>query len=531
MKTAYNLWRDLHRQARLLPLAVLILTALPLAAQVPSLINYQGRLTDSSGSPVSGERMMEVRVYDAPEGGNLTYSDYIGSVMVTDGIYSFRFGSNGAGIAAALTGQDYLALSMNGIEETTRTRLLAVPYAIKSADAQATIAVLASTGLITPNFSPEMISVMGGSMPGNSAFAGQAVDSFLIGKYEVTFGEWLEVKNWAILNGYDLDIAGSGTSSQNPVTSVSWYDVVKWCNAKSEKEGLTPAYNLEGSVYRTGASIPTLDATANGYRLPREVEWEWAAHGGSSSAGYIYSGSNDATAVAWYSGTAGVGTKAVGTKLANELGIFDMSGNVWEWCEDITENSHFIRGGSFSDNIGLDVFVDTRYWPPSDTAYNNIGFRLARNSQANQSSYYNGSGTLSGTLNVSSSSGLMHSGSGVLTLSSGSLVYNNGTIVLGNGTSGLSKVGAGTLLLGNQSSSYSGSGTLSNGVLNVSSSSSYWINTIFEFWNGLIAVGNDTILLGDAGSLGGTSGQSLPTQDGTQSHATPPRPTPVMDPN
>ena len=463
MKTAYNLWRDLLRQVRLFPLAALIFTTLPLTAQVPSLINYQGRLTDSSGSPVSGERMMEVRVYDAPEGGNLTYSDYIGSVMVTDGIYSFRFGSNAEGIAAALTGQDYLALSVNGIEETTRTRLLAVPYAIKSADAQATIAVLASTGLITPNFSPEMISVMGGFMPGNSAFAGQAVDSFQIGKYEVTFGEWLEVKNWAILNGYDLHIAGSGTSSQNPVTSVNWYDVVKWCNAKSEKEGLTPAYNLDGSVYRTGASMPTLDATANGYRLPREVEWEWAAHGGSSAAGYVYSGSNDATAVAWYSGTAGVGTKAVGTKLANELGIFDMSGNVWEWCEDSTENAHFLRGGSFSENIGLHPIADTRYWGPSGTAYNDTGFRLARNSQANQSS------------------------------------------------------------------SSSGSWTLSGGVLQFSSSSSYWSNTTFELWNGPIVVGNDTILL----SNGGTSGQSVPTQDGTP---TPPRPTPtppspVMDPN
>jgi hypothetical protein len=524
MKTACNLWRDLHRQARLLPLAVLTLTALPLTAQVPSLINYQGRLTDSSGSPVSGERMMEVRVYDAPEGGNLTYSDYIGSVMVTDGIYSFRFGSNGAGIAAALTGQDYLALSVNGIEETTRTRLLAVPYAIKSADAQATIAVLASTGLITPNFSPEMISVMGGSMPGNSAFAGQAVDSFQIGKYEVTFGEWLEVKNWAILNGYDLDIAGSGTSSQNPVTSVSWYDVVKWCNAKSEKEGLTPAYNLDGSVYRTGASIPTLDATANGYRLPREVEWEWAAHGGSSSAGYIYSGSNDATAVAWYSGTAGVGTKAVGTKLANELGIFDMSGNVWEWCEDSTENAHFLRGGCFSENIGLHPIADTRYWGPSGTAYNDTGFRLARNSQANQSSSYSGSGTLSGTLNVSSSSSY----------------WVNTTIEIVNDPFGLSKVGAGTFLLGNQSSLCSGSATLSNGVLNVSSSSGDWSNNTFLLWNGATFdfanwtvgdLGAGTILLGDAGSLGGTSGQSLPTQDGTQTHATPPRPTPVMDPN
>ncbi len=537
MKTAYNLWRDLLRQARLLPLAVLTLTALPLTAQVPSLINYQGRLTDSSGSPVSGERMMEVRVYDAPEGGNLTYSDYIGSVMVTDGIYSFRFGSNGEGIAAALTGQDYLALSMNGIEETTRTRLLAVPYAIKSADAQATIAVLASTGLITPNFSPEMISVMGGFMPGNSAFAGQAIDSFQIGKYEVTFGEWLEVKNWAILNGYDLHIAGSGTSSQNPVTSVNWYDVVKWCNAKSEKEGLTPAYNLDGSVYRTGASIPTLDATANGYRLPREVEWEWAAHGGSSSAGYIYSGSNNATAVAWYSGTAGVGTKAVGTKLANELGIFDMSGNVWEWCEDITENAHFLRGGCFSENIGLHPIADTRYWGPSGTAYNDTGFRLARNSQANQSS--SSSMAISGVLDMS----YWSVGSGSLTLSSGSLVYYNGTIVLGDGTFGLSKVGDGTLLLGNQSSSHSGSGTLSSGQLVLGNRTIWlWNGATFDFanwsvgdlgagtfelWNSPITVGNDTILLGHAG----TSGQSLPTQDGTQTHATPPRPTPVMDPN
>jgi formylglycine-generating enzyme required for sulfatase activity len=205
------------------------------------------------------------------------------------------------------------------------------------------------------------------------------------------------VKNWAILNGYDLNIAGSGTSSQNPVTSVNWYDVVKWCNAKSEKEGLTPAYNLGGSVYRTGASIPTLDAAANGYRLPREAEWEWAAQGASLTADYIYSGSNDATAVAWYSGTAGVGTKAVGTKLANELGIFDMSGNVWEWCEDSAENAHFIRGGSFSDSTGLQVIADTRYWVPSNSIFNNIGFRLARNSQTNQS--YSSSGQSAPTQN------------------------------------------------------------------------------------------------------------------------------------
>jgi len=227
MKTANNLWRDLLRQVRLFPLAVLILTTLPLAAQVPSLINYQGRLTDASGSPVTGNRTMAVRLYDAATGGNLTYSETIGTVAVANGTYSFRFGSGGSVLVSAnetiattngsnqvfigivqgtpssgtpslsdglyswtasggssnsdafsvtyngtakrfqviyltqvpaagraivatyhtteqqtidaslAAGEAYLALSMNGTEESTRTRLLAVPYALKSADAQA----------------------------------------------------------------------------------------------------------------------------------------------------------------------------------------------------------------------------------------------------------------------------------------------------------------------------------------------------------------------------------------------------------
>ena len=95
MKTANTLWRDLLRQVRLLPLAALF-TALPLAAQVPSLINYQGRLSDGSGNPVTGNRTMAVRLYDAASGGNLTYAETIGTVAVTNGTYSFRFGSGGS---------------------------------------------------------------------------------------------------------------------------------------------------------------------------------------------------------------------------------------------------------------------------------------------------------------------------------------------------------------------------------------------------------------------------------------------------
>ncbi len=95
MKTANTLWRDLLRQVRLLPLAALF-TALPLTAQVPSLINYQGRLTDAEGQPVTGNRTMAVRIYDAASGGNMTYEESVGTVAVGNGTYSFRFGSGGS---------------------------------------------------------------------------------------------------------------------------------------------------------------------------------------------------------------------------------------------------------------------------------------------------------------------------------------------------------------------------------------------------------------------------------------------------
>jgi hypothetical protein len=168
-----------------------------------------------------------------------------------------------------------------------------------------------------------------------------------------------------------------------PVTHVNWYDVVKWCNARSEKEGKTPVYKNGTDVYRTGVVIdPQVVASANGYRLPQEHEWEHAARGGTQTKGYTYSGSNNLDDVGWYAGNSGGTAHEVAKKLANELGIFDMSCNVWEYCgswhPEYAGLYRVLKGGVWG-GLAEGYAVDSRILADTNLRGYDYGFRVALN--------------------------------------------------------------------------------------------------------------------------------------------------------
>lgn len=228
------------------------------------------------------------------------------------------------------------------------------------------------------------------------------VQDFYIGRFVVTQREWLDVmeENPSLFQYYD-----------NPVERVSWYDAIVFLNRRSEMAGLEPFYNIDmenedpnnlGMEDYVRWTV-TINPGANGYRLPSELEWEYAASGGRLTQGYIFSGSDDPFEVGWSFRNSGDEflegmwhwptleanngrPRPVGQKLPNELGIYDMSGNVREWVwnwhhvDDITPTSgqgRSVRGGGWvgSSDVGRIYFRDSL---EAHFRFEDLGFRVAR---------------------------------------------------------------------------------------------------------------------------------------------------------
>jgi formylglycine-generating enzyme required for sulfatase activity len=218
--------------------------------------------------------------------------------------------------------------------------------------------------------------------------------SFQLAETETTFWQYhlfLAASGKNIFK--DHPAVGWGFEGDNPAVNVSWYDAVAYANWLSARFGLQPAYRIDSTD--SERLQVSLDTAAAGYRLPTEAEWEYAARGGSNQRSFIYAGADQSAldSVAWYWGNSESRTRAVRSKKPNTAGLYDMSGNVWEWCWDWRgdypdelqvdprgpEKGDYrvLRGGGWYSAPRYCRVAYRYYYGPGYRSYS-IGFRLVR---------------------------------------------------------------------------------------------------------------------------------------------------------
>ncbi len=233
-----------------------------------------------------------------------------------------------------------------------------------------------------------------------------------------------------------------GAGANYPAFYVDWYDAVEYCNKRSKAEGYTPVYTISGDNVSANFS-------ANGYRLPTEAEWEYIARGGFGgipTSQTTYSGSNTLSAVGWYEEPNGSRPHLVKQKAPNRLGIYDMSGNVFEWCWDFygtvssgtgaygpsSGSERLLRGGALNLFAGGCSVSYRSHLSPYNACNSNIGFRVVRNSGAGYTSGQTTAGSGTATGGTTGNSGGISSDTGnygtTSSVNVGDIVYSDGTI-------------------------------------------------------------------------------------------------------